>query len=351
VIEEAAPFSIPFKSSKLQQAVVAFLLFLVISAGLLHRFGESWLKHLLLYLSTAVWARNLVCRLSLAQSVARRFVAGETMDEAVAVARDLNGRGMRVAIDYLGESVSNLSEAQAARDEILRLMDRIEQERLDANVSVKLSQLGLKVNADQAYENMRLLAARAKEHNKRVRIDMEESGVVDVTFDIYRRLRFEDGFDNVGVVIQSYLYRTAEDARRLIADGASIRLCKGAYMEPADVAYPLKKEVDQSFVSLMQTLLGEEARRNGVYLGVATHDEKMIAATREFVRAQGIAANEFEFQMLYGVRRDLQEALVDQGHQVRVYVPYGAAWYPYFVRRLAERPANLWFFLSNFFRQ
>lgn len=258
---------------------------------------------------------------------------------------------MHVTLDFLGESVSTINEAKAARDEILRLLDCIQAEKPDATVSVKLSQLGLKLDVNQTYENIRAIVARADEYNNRIRIDMEESAVVDITFDIYRRLRFEENFDNVGVVVQSYLYRTEKDVEKLIETGASVRLCKGAYMEPADVAYPSKKDTDDSFVRLMEVMLDEDARQNGVYLGVATHDERMINATKLYAQANGIPAEAYEFQMLYGIRRELQEELVDRGYQVRIYVPYGTAWYPYFVRRLAERPANLWFFLSNLVRQ
>lgn len=323
----------------------------LLSAGFLYWFGGTWLRYFLLYLSTAVWARSLVSSLPVAKNVARRFVAGETIDEAVAVTKALNGRHMHVTLDYLGESVSSVSEAGAARDEILRLLERIETESLDATVSVKLSQLGLKFDPAQTYENIRLLVAAARDRDNRIRIDMEESAVVDLTLDIYRRLRFVEKLDNVGIVVQSYLYRTDEDVEALIEEGASVRLCKGAYMEPADVAYPAKSDADASFVRLMQQMLSEEARKNGVYLGVATHDEQMIEATKSYTRSEGIENGAYEFQMLYGVRRNLQETLAREGHHVRVYVPYGTAWYPYFVRRLAERPANLWFFLSNLIRQ
>jgi proline dehydrogenase len=179
---------------------------------------------------------------------------------------------------------------------------------------------------------------------------MEESGTVDDTFDIYRRLRDEDGFGNTGVVLQAYLYRTEEDVQRLIQEGAWIRLCKGAYAEPPEVAFPIKADTDANYIKLVQMLLSEEARKKGVYVGIASHDEKMINATIEYVRKNNIPLDAFEFQMLYGIRRELQEKLVQQGYRLRIYVPYGTAWYPYFVRRLAERPANLWFFVSNFLR-
>jgi proline dehydrogenase len=277
-------------------------------------------------------------------------VAGETQADAIATARELNQKGMLVTMDYLGESVTTADEALAARDEILKLLDCIHESGVKANVSVKLSQLGVKLDTYLARNNVRAILSRARQYQNKIRLDMEESVLVDTTLDLYRRLRDEDGFDNVGVVMQAYLYRTEQDVCQLIEEGAWVRLCKGAYAEPPEIAFPVKADTDANFIKLMQQLLSQEARQNGVYLGVATHDEKMIAATMAFARSQGIAANEFEFQMLFGIRREYQERIVAQGYQMRIYVPYGMAWYPYFVRRLAERPANLWFFMSNFFR-
>lgn len=326
-----------------------FLLLLIV--GLLIWFAEEWMRYLLLYLSTAVWARKLVSSLPIADRVARRFVAGETMNDAVATTRDLNGQGMLVTLDYLGESVTNTYEAMDARDEILRLLDRIDRENLNANVSVKLSQIGLNRDEQLALDNVRLIVERAQSYDNKIRIDMEESAVVDITLDIYHALRYHYGFDNVGVVIQSYLYRSAGDVSELIKEGAWVRLCKGAYMEPPHVAFSDKADTDSSFINLTQMLLSEEARERGVYLGIATHDEKMIEASKDFTKSNNIAADSYEFQMLFGVRRDLQKSLVDDGYKMRIYVPYGTAWYPYFVRRLAERPANLWFFISNFLKR
>jgi len=298
-----------------------------------------------------VWARQLVNSLPIAQRVASRFVAGETIDDAVAATRELNSKGMHVTLDYLGESVSNTFEAMDARDEILRLLSRIDREELDANVSVKLSQLGLKLDEQLALDNVRLLVGRAQTLNNKIRIDMEESSFVDTTLDIYHILRYHYGFDNVGVVIQSYLHRSEDDVQELIKEGAWVRLCKGAYMEPPEIAFSEKADTDSSFIELTHMLMSEEAREKGVYLGVATHDEKMIQASIDYAENDGVSTGSFEFQMLYGVRRDLQETLVGEGYQMRIYVPYGTAWYPYFVRRLAERPANLWFFIINFLRR
>jgi proline dehydrogenase len=335
---------------KQRRVIIPFLLTTFLVGVLLFWFAETWLRHLLLYLSSAAWARSLISSLPIAARVAGRFVAGETVEDAVTATRELNRNGMQVTLDFLGESVSNIYEAMDARDEILRLLKRIKEERLEANVSIKLSQLGLKIDEQLALDNIRLILDCARSYGNKVRIDMEESEVVDITLDIYHALRYEFGCDNVGVVIQSYLYRSEEDVRTLIAEGAGVRLCKGAYLEPPEVAFPEKTDTDRNFVKLMQMLLSPEAEQNGVYAGIATHDEQMIEATIEHVTKQNFPSKGFEFQMLYGIRRDLQEMLVNQGYKMRVYVPYGTAWYPYFVRRLAERPANLWFFVSNLLR-
>jgi proline dehydrogenase len=330
-----------------------FLLTLTAVVGvglLLYKNGERWLRAILLYLSGAAWARQLVSDLPLAQQVASRCVAGQTADEAIQVARDLNENGLLVTLDYLGESVTDAAMAAAARDEILHLLDQIAASEVKANVSLKLSQLGLKINEKLAADNLRQILEKARQHENRVRIDMEESGLVDKTLALYRQMRDQEGFNNTGVVIQSYLYRSDEDIRQLVAEGAWVRLCKGAYAEPPDVAYPQKADTDASFVRLTQQLLSAEARENGVYVGIATHDERMIQAAIDYAHQNEIDPEEYEFQMLYGIRRELQEDLRANGYRVRVYVAYGQAWYPFFMRRLAERPANLWFFISNFLR-
>lgn len=333
------------KRSSLPIIVGFFLL-----AFLFYLYGEKWLRNILIYLSHAVWARDLVSGLPIAKQVAGRFVAGETAEEAMAATSTLNEQGMLVTLDYLGESVSDSAEAIASKDEIIGLFKKINDCGVQANVSIKLSQLGLKIDKNLALDNLRQILQEARKYNNKVRIDMEESQVVDATLDIYRTLRDEYGFDNTGVVIQSYLYRSEKDVRQLIQEGAWVRLCKGAYAEPPEVAFPAKADTDANYIKLLQMMLSEEARQNGVYLGVATHDEDMINAAIQFVQDQQIPKDAFEFQMLYGIRRELQETLVRQGYKLRIYVPYGTAWYPYFVRRLAERPANLWFFISNFFR-
>jgi proline dehydrogenase len=352
-MSESSKGAVAVKTSKPQQRGGGGLLFLLLvglSVFVFYRKGEAWLRSLLLYLSSASWARAMMTGFAPAWMVVRRFVAGETVDEAMMAAQELNSRGMPVTVDFLGESVRDASEANAACEQILYLLDRMHATGIDANVSLKLSQLGLKLDENLAVHNLRRILERARQYGRRVRVDMEESAVVDVTLDIFRRLRHGEGFDNVGVVIQSYLYRSEEDVRQLVKEGAWVRLVKGAYKEPVDVAYPDKADVDASFVRLVEMMLGPEARANGVYLAVASHDDKMIAATQRYASEHNVPRDAYEFQMLYGIRRERQAELVSQGYRVRIYVPYGAAWYPYFMRRLAERPANLWFFVSSFFK-
>ena len=337
------------KTSKLAFIIGAFL-FISLAIIFVFKYGERWLRNLLIYLSQSNMARNVVSGLPFMQGLARRFVAGETLDEAMAATRALNVRGMSVTLDYLGERVTDKALAAESCANIISLIDRIETSGVDANVSVKLSQLGLGIHRDIAVENLLQLLGRAKLYNNKIRIDMEESELVDITLEVFRSVREDHGFDNVGIVIQSYLYRSEQDVRKLVEDGAWVRLCKGAYAEPPEVAFPQKRDTDTNFVKLTQLMLSDEARENGVYLGVATHDDAMIQATLDYARLEHIAAQDYEFQMLYGIRRELQESLVLRGYNLRIYVPYGTAWYPYFVRRLAERPANIWFFISNFFR-
>ena len=341
---ESTPSRLRFPSTVVTVAAAA-------GAGyLVYRNGESWLRSLLLYLSRAGWARQVVTKFPPAWAVASRFVAGESVDEAIHAVHPLNSKGMLATIDYLGESVTRAMEARAACDQILYLVERIHASGVDANVSLKLSQLGLKLDENLAIDNLRTILQQAQRHGLRVRVDMEEGALVDTTLDIYRRLRFGEGFTNVGVVIQSCLYRSDEDVRRLVEEGAWVRLVKGAYQESHTVAYAAKADTDAAFMRQTEALLSETARARGVYLAVATHDDAMIGATQRFARLHTIPPDAYEFQLLYGIRRDRQEQLVAQGHRVRIYVPYGTAWYPYFMRRLAERPANLWFFVSNFFR-
>jgi len=270
-----------------------------------------------------------------------RFVAGEGLDDAVPVVRDLNRQGIRASLDHLGENTSDRETARAAAHAYADALQTIVAHGLDANVSVKLTAMGLDISDSVVEENLRRVLERARAHDIFVRTDMEASAYTARTLEVGERLRAA-GYDNVGPVIQAYLYRSAADVERLVRDGVRVRLCKGAYDEAPNVAFRRKRDTDRNFVRLMETLL-----EGGDYPGVATHDEEIIAHARRFARVRGIAPRRFEFQMLYGVRRDLQERLVADGYNVRVYIPYGVSWYPYLVRRLAERPANLAFALGS----
>jgi proline dehydrogenase len=297
----------------------------------------------LLYLSQKNELKDFFSKLPGFSRVTNRFIAGENIDDAITAISELNQAGMSATFDHLGESTTSRAEAESDVREYLRVLDRIENTGVNSNVSVKLTQLGLDINKDYCLQNARRIVEAAKRHGNFVRIDMEDSSKTDATLDIFKRLFGEHG--NVGIVLQAYLYRTEKDIDDALAMGARIRLCKGAYKEPEEVAFPEKSEVDANYVRLMKKLL-----KSGVYHGIATHDEKMIAATREFAAREGISKDAFEFQMLYGVRRDLQLKLAADGYRMRVYVPYGEYWYPYFMRRLAERPANVWFVLKNLFK-
>ncbi len=327
-----------------------FVLPVLITAVVLYFFGEIWLRRILLYLSGAEWARQTVSTLPVAQRVAGRFVAGPDQDAAMRTAADLNAAGMATTLDFLGESVSSATEAARARDEICSLVERVAADGVTSGVSLKLTQLGLRIGDDVVRDNLCAILETARRHNIFVRIDMEDSPVTDATLSLYRTLRAEFGYDNTGVVIQSYLYRSEHDIARLIDEGANVRLCKGAYAEPPEVAFPDKADTDASFIHLAQQMLGPKAQAKGAYPAFATHDPAIIEDLCDYTSTHDINREQFEFQMLYGIRTDLQQDLVRRGYRVRVYVPYGNAWYPYFVRRLAERPANLWFFISNFIK-
>jgi proline dehydrogenase len=303
------------------------------------------LRQLLLYLSQAHWAQNIVTGWGAARRMARRFVAGETLDEAVQATRALNQQGLLVTLDYLGESVHNEAEAAQVVEFYRVLVARIAQEQLQASVSLKLTHLGLDISEDLCVNNLRHILTAAKSSGVRVTIDMESSKYTDVTLRLYRTLRDEYGFDNAGTVIQAYLYRSEQDMKDLAAENAHIRLCKGAYLEPPTVAYPAKADVDANYVRLLRQYLFSDG---GAYLCIATHDEKMIRSAEDAIAEQGLSPERYEFQMLYGIRSERQLEIARQ-HKMRVYVPFGTAWYPYFVRRLAERPANLWFFARGFF--
>ncbi|GAB4482735.1 MAG: proline dehydrogenase [Anaerolineae bacterium] len=308
------------------------------------------LRSLLIYLSRAKWAQKIVMGWGLARRVVRRFVAGETEDEAVAAIRALNARGFTATVDVLGESVTDAAMARDAAGAYLHLIERIEQEGLQAWVSVKLTALGLDIDAALCRQHMRDILACARERDIRVTVDMEDRHYTQATLDMVRALRYEDGFENVRAVIQAYLYRTDEDIRTLAAEGFGVRLCKGAYKEPPDVAYPKKSDVDASMVRNMKVLL-DAAKEGRGYPGIATHDARIIEIAKAYAAEHAIPRERFEFQMLHGVRTGLQEQLVAEGYGMRVYVPFGTQWYPYFMRRLAERPANVWFFVSSLFKR
>jgi proline dehydrogenase len=275
--------------------------------------------------------------------MARRFVAGETLDEAVAAARRCNDLGMLVSLDYLGENVSTTSEAQRARDAYLETFERIAKEKLNANVSCKLTQLGLDLSPEFCEGLVLSIVERAEGYDNFLRVDMESSIYTKRTVELVKRIRSKS--PAIGTVVQAYLYRSEADIQDLLAYGCRIRLCKGAYDETADVAFELKRDVDANFVRLLQILL-----TSGVYHGIATHDPHMIGETIRWAAAKQISKDAFEFQMLYGIRTDLQRQLVRDGYRIRVYIPFGGDWFPYFMRRLAERPANLGFLLRNLLR-
>src|SRR5438309_3552405 len=296
----------------------------------------------LLYLARKEKLKDFAARFSVFKKITARFIAGENIDEAVAAIRDLNRRGCSASFDHLNESVSSVAETTGEVREYLDILRQIDESGIDSNVSIKLTQFGLEIDPELTYRNARQVVEDAARRGNFVRIDMEGSNVTQATLDVFKRMRSEFGLNDVGIVLQSYLYRTMEDARELLNIPARIRLCKGAYDEPASVAYPDKKDVDDNYVRVMQVLLS-----SGTYHGIATHDPKMIDATIDFAQREGIGKDAFEFQMLYGIRRDLQNQLARDGFRMRVYVPYGKHWYPYFMRRLAERPANIWFVLKN----
>ncbi len=302
-------------------------------------------RNALIYLSRQEGLKEFAAHFKPFRKMTTRFVAGETIEEAVAAIRELNAAGCSASFDHLNESVANAEEAEKEKEEYLGILDQIEGTNINSNVSIKLTQFGLELDPELAYNNARAVVANAARRGNFVRVDMEGSKVTQVTIDIFKRLRSEFGLNDVGIVLQSYLRRTYADAQDLLKIPARIRICKGAYNEPPDVAFPDKKDTDENYVRVMKLLLS-----SGVYHGIATHDPKMIEATIEFARREGIGKEAFEFQMLYGVRRDLQHQLADDGYNMRVYVPYGKHWYPYFMRRLAERPANIWFVLKNLFK-
>ena len=304
------------------------------------------LRDTLLYLSNQPRVFRFVRNSRLARHFAKRFVPGETLDDALDVVRTLNARGISASLDLLGESTNNEREARAARDEYIRILDRIHETRLDANVSLKLTAMGLDIDQELCIAVMQDILARAQRYDTFVRIDMEASAYTDVTLKMFEERFYPAYKANVGVVLQSYLYRTFADVEHMNSLRARVRICKGAYKEPPSVAYPEKKDVDANYVKCMRELM-----LKGNYPGIATHDPAMINEAKRWAKEQGIDKDRFEFQMLYGIRRDLQDSLVREGYRMRVYVPFGTQWYPYLMRRLAERPANVAFMTGSIVKE
>lgn len=300
------------------------------------------LRQTFLTLSNSRELKDVALQNSLARKFALRFVAGETLDQAVNVIIELNRKGILATFDQLGENVATPAAAIAAADSYIRILDRIKSTGINSNVSLKLTQMGLDVDEDLCLQNLVRICERAAELGNFVRVDMESSAYTDRTLALFRKLWNGQGLRNVGVVLQGYLYRTEDDVREMNSLKARVRLCKGAYNEPPDVAFPKKSDVDANYAKLVRLLL-----RDGNYPGIATHDERLIEYTKRFAARSGIDARKYEFQMLYGIRRELQAELVRQGYNMRVYVPYGDEWYPYFMRRMAERPANVVFLVGN----
>lgn len=318
------------------------------------------LRSILIYLSKASWAQKIVTRWGFAWRMASRFVAGEQMDDAIKVVRELNARNINATLDQLGEHTSTVSEADVAAAKIIRLLEMIDESGVCANVSIKLTQIGMGLDDAVCRSNLARILAAAQVQGNFVRIDMEDSPCTDMTLALLGEMRaLGYGPDTVGTVLQSYLYRSEDDARKLLDQHTKIRLVKGAYKEPAAVAFPSKRDVDANYDRLAGLLLDAALDQSPPHdfdgrtpplAALGTHDQKRIEFGKAYAARIGLPRALLEIQMLYGIRRDLQEALARQGYPVRVYVPFGTHWYPYFMRRLAERPANIWFFISNFFR-
>lgn len=317
------------------------------------------LRSFLIYLSKAVWAQNLVTSWGFAWRAASRFIAGTKLEDAMRVVRELNAKGINATLDHLGEHTSTPEEAQQAADDIFATLDALGADPgIRSNVSIKLTQIGLGLDESLCAENLERILSRARRNNNFIRIDIEDTPYTDKTINLYYAMR-EKGYDNVGMAVQSYLYRAEADTRRMVQDGTRIRLVKGAYNEPPDKAFPRKADVDANF-DLLTKILVDASLENGSTLSddgrvppipaIATHDDRRIIFAKNYAEKAGLPKSGLEFQMLNGIRRDLQESLAKEGYPVRVYVPFGTHWYPYFMRRLAERPANIWFFISNFFR-
>lgn len=304
----------------------------------------SIMRTALIALSKNKMLQDLIVRVPVSRQMARRFVPGETLDDAIAVVRQLNSQGILATLDHLGENVATEAEAIAAADEYLVALDALAGAQVNCNVSVKLTQMGLDLGDDFCFDNVSRILRRAAELGNFVRIDMEGSPYTERTIGLYRRLRGQ--YSNAGIVIQAYLHRSQADVEGLIADGMGhFRLCKGAYDEPATIAYRERPRVTQALLDLARTCFSPAGRSHGAYAAIASHDQEVTNFVRAYAYQHDIPPTDYEFQMLYGIRRELQTDLAKRGYRMRVYVPYGTHWYPYYMRRLAERPANLVFFL------
>jgi proline dehydrogenase len=299
------------------------------------------LKGTLLYLANRPPVYRLVMRHDLLRGLTQRYVAGEELADGIVVAQTLNTQRLLVSLDHLGESVTNGAEARRAVADYLDAMEALAGEQVEGNISLKLTQLGLDVSREICVAHLRKILSRARELETFVRIDMESSAYTQRTLEVHQEL-WKEGLHNVGIVLQAYLHRTAADVERAIDMGVQVRLCKGAYLEPARVAFADKADVDANYARLMERLLV-----HGNHLAIATHDERLVRLAHEIAQRENIAPDRFDFEMLFGVRRDLQLRLVQEGYRVRVYLPYGKEWYPYLVRRLTERPANVGFFVRS----
>jgi proline dehydrogenase len=320
------------------------------------------LRSFLIYLSKAAWAQKLVTRWGFAWRAASRFVAGERAEDAIRAVRELNAKGINATLDHLGEHTSTAEEAANATEDILAILDEIDAAKVRANISIKLTQIGMGLDELICRQNLIRILERARQHNNFVRIDIEDTPYTDITISIYESM-LERGFTtkNVGMAVQAYLYRAEADTRALLEKDTRLRLVKGAYKEPADKAYPKKADTDANYDLLAKILIDcalkvEDNRlsadgRVPPIPAIASHDDKRLAFAKQYAEKVGLPKDAIEFQMLYGIRRDFQEDFIKAGYPVRVYIPFGTHWYPYFMRRLAERPANIWFFVSNFFRK
>lgn len=318
------------------------------------------LRSLLLFLSKAKWIQRIVTSWSFAWRAASRFVAGNTIQDAIQVATELNAKGINVTMNHLGESTTTREDAFKAANDILELLDNIHGSGIRANVSVKLTQIGLALDEALCEQNLERILIQARRYHNFVRIDMEDTSYTDKTIHQYQLLR-NKGYDNTGLVVQSYLYRTEKDTRGLLAEGTRFRLVKGAYKEPKELAFPKKEDVNINFDLLTQIIIDGALAAGAPTVsvdgrippvpGIGSHDDKRLAFAKMYAQKVNLPKQAIEFQMIFGIRRDLQDQFVQEGYPVRVYVPYGTQWYPYYMRRMAERPANVWFFVSNFFRK